>query len=277
MSKLPPAGFYYDPDDPSRERWWDGAAWGGWTRTSAGQENEAPVERADGLKAQQYHYGAVGDAAASEEISHVRRVLSDPERRLTRYERSGDVRSEQAPNSFSDAEGAPAEVSDWDRMGVIIPLLALAYGFRFSYRIGGYSQAGCLGSQRSYNAACGSLVNDVIAIASANPGRTLLSAAILLGSAVPITLWLRASPMHELIQTSRLVIGYFSAWMSALFGAFFVAEWYVDGSSLGTLAAGIGLWVLGFGVTRVAFKKSRAAQIMYLVFAVGAAVLTAST
>lgn len=32
MPQLPPPGFYLDPDDPSRERWWDGGAWAGWTR-----------------------------------------------------------------------------------------------------------------------------------------------------------------------------------------------------------------------------------------------------
>lgn len=32
MPQTPPPGFYLDPDDPSRDRWWDGSAWAGWAR-----------------------------------------------------------------------------------------------------------------------------------------------------------------------------------------------------------------------------------------------------
>lgn len=40
MTALPPAGWYPDPGDASRERWWDGKAWAEHVRQS---QNAAPV------------------------------------------------------------------------------------------------------------------------------------------------------------------------------------------------------------------------------------------
>ena len=43
-ASAPPPGFYDDPQDPERDRWWDGAAWTDVTREAVADDRPGPLE-----------------------------------------------------------------------------------------------------------------------------------------------------------------------------------------------------------------------------------------
>jgi hypothetical protein len=50
---LPPAGWYTDPQDEARLRYWDGEAWTDWTHDQRGLANNEPSEPATRLGPEQ--------------------------------------------------------------------------------------------------------------------------------------------------------------------------------------------------------------------------------
>jgi hypothetical protein len=75
VSQLPPSGFYIDPNDPSRERWWDGGSWGEWARPPAdvGPPKSTLPERP--LREDEYMFATPYNPAVGQDLARVLALL----------------------------------------------------------------------------------------------------------------------------------------------------------------------------------------------------------
>lgn len=269
MPSLPPPGFYIDPSDASLDRWWDGTAWGDWTRPAGSvKEEEVPeepagpetaglyaalgvhpgasaeeIKRAYREKARQHHPDVGGDAATFKEISHAYEVLSDTERRA-RYDQFGDFRGSQSSANYSVAAGA---------LGVSL------LGMRLSFWIEG--------SCGLFESDCRSF--DWVATATSS-GRSILAALVLFASLVlPVAAVLRAilldvrarsSVVRELLGSARAVGGYGVAAFAALVGA----QVSVVGGAWWRFAMAAGVWSVGYLLARLILPTGKLTPRLYL-------------